>query len=66
MLRPLGTLCDWAYELCVAQLTFAVLAQNTYAYNFLAEHLKLKITITFNLAEQTEILHCDSQQRRAT
>lgn len=56
------------YELCVAQLTFALLAQNTFAYTHLffffffffrfccclfvfGKHLKLKITITFNLAQ---------------
>lgn len=29
---------------------------------FLAKHLKLKITITFNLAQRTNILHCVSRQ----
>lgn len=29
---------------------------------FLAKHLKLKITITFNLAQRTNILHCVSRE----
>lgn len=33
-----------------------------FCIQFLAKHLKLKITITFNLAQRTNILHCVSRQ----